>query len=212
MLDKDTGVGIQEILDDLKWQSNQLQKVLVDNIKTFQTSYFDLQSPLCKIKNIDIDLTEAKKDLILKFDKIWNFQDNDTFDDDLMRDLETPIKNIYTMFETATKELIDFMNMLTKKFKDREYKIYQVFTEQSLSKNSNPDLQSALDKVKNIHQDLVEVKNDLDLKFDEASKLQVNDAIPISCLQDLEEPLKHVHNKLEDVALKLAESLYIATK
>ena len=212
MLDTDTKVEIQEILDDLKWQSNQLQKVLVDNIKTFQTSYFDLQSPLRKVKNIDIDLTEAKKDLILKFDKIWNFQDNDTFDDDLMRDLETPIKNIYTMFETATKELIDFMNMLTKKFKDREYKIYQVFTEQSLSKNSNPDLQSALDKVKNIHQDLVEVKNDLDLKFDEASKLQVNDAIPISCLQDLEEPLKHVHNKLEDVALKLAESLYIVTK
>ena len=212
MLDTDTKVEIQEILDDLKWQSNQLQKVLVDNIKTFQTSYFDLQSPLRKVKNIDIDLTEAKKDLILKFDKIWNFQDNDTFDDDLMRDLETPIKNIYTMFETATKELIDFMNMLTKKFKDKEYKIYQVFTEQSLSKNSNPDLQSALDKVKNIHQDLVEVKNDLDLKFDEASKLQVNDAIPISCLQDLEEPLKHVHNKLEDVALKLAESLYIVTK
>lgn len=212
MLDTDTKVEIQEILDDLKWQSNQLQKVLVDNIKTFQTSYFDLQSPLRKVKNIDIDLTEAKKDLILKFDKIWNFQDNDTFDDDLMRDLETPIKNIYTMFETATKELIDFMNMLTKKFKDREYKIYQVFTEQSLSKNSNPDLQSALDKVKNIHQDLVEVKNDLDLKFDEASKLQVNDAIPISFLQDLEEPLNHVHNKLEDVALKLAESLYIVTK
>ena len=135
MLDTDTKVEIQEILDDLKWQSNQLQKVLVDNIKTFQTSYFDLQSPLRKVKNIDIDLTEAKKDLILKFDKIWNFQDNDTFDDDLMRDLETPIKDIYAMFETATKELIDFMNMLTKKFKDREYKIYQVFTEQSLSKN-----------------------------------------------------------------------------
>ena len=212
MLDTDTKVEIQEILDDLKWQSNQLQKVLVDNIKTFQTSYFDLQSPLRKVKNIDIDLTEAKKDLILKFDKIWNFQDNDTFDDDLMRDLETPIKDIYAMFETATKELIDFMNMLTKKFKDKEYKIYQVFTEQSLSKNSNPDLQSALDKVKNIHQDLVEVKNDLDLKFDEASKLQVNDAIPISFLQDLEEPLNHVHNKLEDVALKLAESLYIVTK
>ena len=49
MLDQGTGVEIQEVLDDLKWQSNQMQRVIIDNIETFQRSYIDLQTPLSKI-------------------------------------------------------------------------------------------------------------------------------------------------------------------
>ena len=60
MLDKETGVNIQDILDDLKWQSNKMQKVLIDNIETFQRSYFDLQGPLIKTNSIHQDLIDSK--------------------------------------------------------------------------------------------------------------------------------------------------------
>ena len=129
ILDKETGVEIKEILDNLKWQSSQMLRVLTDNIKTFQTSYFDLQSPLIKAKNIGEDLSNAKNSLELKFNKIWDQYCDETFDDDFAMESENILKDYYAKLENVTQELCEFMKKLTKKFKDKEQELKQKFTE-----------------------------------------------------------------------------------
>ena len=87
ILDKETEINIKDILDNLKWQSGQMQKVLVDNIETFQRSYFDLQTPLLKTENLSQDLIKEKEDLLFEFNKIWDYQEKENFDDDFVFDL-----------------------------------------------------------------------------------------------------------------------------
>ena len=101
ILDTNTEVKIQEVLNNLKWQSSQMFKVLTDNICTFQRSYFDLQGPLLKIKNIGEDMLNAKNDLKAKFDKIWKEQEDNKFDDDLTLDLENILTENFSKLETA---------------------------------------------------------------------------------------------------------------
>ena len=129
VLDQETGVEIQEILDDLRWQSSKMQKVLINNIETFQRSYFDLQTPLLKIKNVSQSIAQAKNDLKPEFDKIWEYQDNENFDDDFVKDLENAFKDNFKLLESTVEELDIFTSKLTKKFRDKEYEITKDFAQ-----------------------------------------------------------------------------------
>ena len=133
MLDQGTGVEIQEVLDDLKWQSNQMQKVIIDNIETFQRSYFDLQAPLGKIEKISEDISHDKVNLEPEFNKIWAYEQNENFDDDFVLKLEQAFQSNFEKLDNVVKELYEFISQQTKKFKDKEYQITQKFTNSDAS-------------------------------------------------------------------------------
>ena len=108
-----------------------MQKVLIDNIKTFQRAYFDLQTPLRKFKDIKQSLNDDKINLQQKFDQIWNDEEDVTCNDDFVRDLELIFKKNIEKLESAVKDANDYMAMQTKKFRDKELEIIQMFVKES---------------------------------------------------------------------------------
>ena len=130
MLDQKTGIEIHEIIDDLKWQSSEMQRVLTDNIVTFQRSYLDLQGPLLEVEKAGQELIQNKKELNERFNRIWNGDDDQTLDDFAL-DLENALKEHFSKLEDAVSCFSKVMNMLTKTFKDKEYELTQKFTQKS---------------------------------------------------------------------------------
>ena len=108
-----------------------MQRALIDNVKTFQRAYFDLQTPLRKFEDIKQSLINNKQNIQRKFDQIWNDEEDVTCDDDFVRDLEITFQENIEKLESAIKDAKDYMDMLTKKFRDKEYEITQKFTEEN---------------------------------------------------------------------------------
>ena len=129
MLDQDTKIEIQDILDDLKWQSSNMHKVIIDNIETFQRSYFDLQTPLVEIDRLSDDIAQTRDELEPEFNKIWDYQDHEKFNDDFALDLEDAFVKHFKKLEDITKQLTELMNNLTMKFKDKESEITKKFAQ-----------------------------------------------------------------------------------
>ena len=129
MLDQDTKIEIQDILDDLKWQSSNMHKVIIDNIETFQRSYFDLQTPLVEIDRLSDEIAQTRDELEPEFNKIWDYQDHEKFNDDFALDLEDAFVKHFKKLEDITKQLTELMNNLTKKFKDKESEITKKFAQ-----------------------------------------------------------------------------------
>ena len=84
---------------------------------------------MLKIKNVGQSITQAKNDLKPKFDKIWEYQDNENFDDDFVIDLENAFKDNFKLLESTVEELDIFTSKLTKKFRDKEYEITKDFAQ-----------------------------------------------------------------------------------
>ena len=131
ILDKETGVEIQEIVNNLRWQSSEMLRVLTDNIRTFQTSNVDLQGALIKVNKIGEDLSNATGCLESKFNIILDQHNDNSLDDHLVKESSTTLKHYYLKLENAVQELSGFITDLTKKFRDKEYEITQKFTQKS---------------------------------------------------------------------------------
>ena len=118
-------------MNNLRWQSSEMLRVLTDNIRTFQTSNVDLQGALIKVNKIGEDLSNATGCLESKFNIILDQHNGNSLDDHLAKESSTPLKHYYLKLENAVQELSGFITDLTKKFRDKEYEITQKFTQKS---------------------------------------------------------------------------------